>query len=192
MSNPFIDRLNFFYKSTNQHGVHSPFVYSLVTKCFYDKSSYLEYKRIKKTVPKEQLSNKKAQLLFRLERYFNFKSVLLSQKTNRQITEALTIANPEIKTIDITDIKNNEQKLDLCYLETLDFSNFENQIEKLLSHTHNDSLLLIDKIHASASSKKHWLSLKDHSKTTVTIDTYSYGFVFFRKEQPKEHFVIRL
>lgn len=31
--------LTFLIKSTNQHGVHSPFVYNLVTKCFYKKTS---------------------------------------------------------------------------------------------------------------------------------------------------------
>ena len=33
----------FFFKSTNQHGIHSPFVYDLVTQCFYDKKRFHEY-----------------------------------------------------------------------------------------------------------------------------------------------------
>jgi predicted O-methyltransferase YrrM len=40
--------LKFIKNSTNQHGVHSPFVYSLVTKCFYDKKNYAEYEILKK------------------------------------------------------------------------------------------------------------------------------------------------
>ena len=38
--------IKFLFGSTNQHGVHSPFVYDLVTKCFYDKSHYPEYDKI--------------------------------------------------------------------------------------------------------------------------------------------------
>lgn len=36
-----IKYFNFLKKATNQHGVHSPFVYQLITKCIYQKSSNL-------------------------------------------------------------------------------------------------------------------------------------------------------
>lgn len=39
--------LNFLWNSKNQHGVHSPFVFELVTKCFYDKKNYREYSILK-------------------------------------------------------------------------------------------------------------------------------------------------
>jgi predicted O-methyltransferase YrrM len=39
--------LNFLWNSKNQHGVHSPFVFDLVTKCFYDKQQYPEYSTLK-------------------------------------------------------------------------------------------------------------------------------------------------
>jgi predicted O-methyltransferase YrrM len=39
--------LNFFWHSKNEHGVHSPFVFNLVTKCFYDKKKYAEYTVLK-------------------------------------------------------------------------------------------------------------------------------------------------
>lgn len=38
--------LNFLWNSKNQHGVHSPFIYDLVTKCFYDKKKHPEYEKI--------------------------------------------------------------------------------------------------------------------------------------------------
>ena len=37
----------FLKRSTNQHGVHSPFVFDLVTKCFFDKQKHAEYSNIK-------------------------------------------------------------------------------------------------------------------------------------------------
>ncbi len=35
--------LKFLWHSKNEHGVHSPFVFDLVTKCFYDKRQKTEY-----------------------------------------------------------------------------------------------------------------------------------------------------
>jgi predicted O-methyltransferase YrrM len=49
--------LNFLFHSKNEHGVHSPFVFNLVTKCFYDKKQYPEYSILKK-YRKSLLENK--------------------------------------------------------------------------------------------------------------------------------------
>jgi predicted O-methyltransferase YrrM len=40
--------LKFIWNSTNAHGVHSPFVFDLVQKCFYDKTIYSEYSDLEK------------------------------------------------------------------------------------------------------------------------------------------------
>jgi len=35
--------IKFLFHSKNEHGVHSPFVFNLITKCFYDKTRFPEY-----------------------------------------------------------------------------------------------------------------------------------------------------
>jgi hypothetical protein len=37
-----------------------------------------------------------------------------------------------------------------------------------------------------------WEIIKNHEEVKVTIDTFQWGIVFFREEQEKEHFVIRI
>ena len=64
--------------------------------------------------------------------------------------------------------------------------------EKLLPYTHNNSVIIFDDIHWSADMEEAWGEIKKHPAVTVTIDTFFWGFVFFRKEQEKEDFVIRI
>ena len=56
----------------------------------------------------------------------------------------------------------------------------------------NNSVFLFENIHSNKESEKVWNYIKKHEKVTVTIDTFFWGFVFFRKEQEKEHFIIRI
>ena len=49
--------IKFLFHSKNEHGVHSPFVFDLVTKCFYDATKYPEYETLK-SYRKSLLENK--------------------------------------------------------------------------------------------------------------------------------------
>ena len=54
------------------------------------------------------------------------------------------------------------------------------------------SVWIFDDIHWSKDMEEAWEIIKNHPQVTVTIDTFQWGIVFFRKEQEKEHFVIRV
>ncbi|MDG1422739.1 MAG: class I SAM-dependent methyltransferase, partial [Flavobacteriaceae bacterium] len=64
--------------------------------------------------------------------------------------------------------------------------------ESSLLSIDNNSVFLFENIHSNKESEKVWNYIKKHEKVTVTIDTLLWGFVFFRKEQEKEHFIIRI
>lgn len=64
--------------------------------------------------------------------------------------------------------------------------------ELLLSSAHNDSVWIFDDIHWSKEMEEAWEIIQKNNRVTVTIDTYQWGFVFFRKEQEKEHFILRV
>ena len=46
----FWSYINFIFSATNQHGVHSPFVYNLVTKCFYNRTKRKSYGKIQSII----------------------------------------------------------------------------------------------------------------------------------------------
>ena len=63
--------------------------------------------------------------------------------------------------------------------------------DSLLSTAHNETVWIFDDIHWSADMEEAWEIIKKHPKVTVTIDTFQWGLVFFRREQEKEHFILR-
>ena len=64
--------------------------------------------------------------------------------------------------------------------------------EQLLPTITNETVWIFDDIHWSKPMEQAWEIIKNHPKVTVTVDTYSWGIVFFRTEQAKEHFVVRV
>ncbi|MGB1308321.1 MAG: O-methyltransferase [Oceanihabitans sp.] len=252
-----IQYFKFLIQATNQHGVHSPFIYNLVTKCFYNKSQYADYKTlseyrkklssnknkilvtdfgagsrvfksenrvVSKIAKTAGTTKKRAKLLYRLNHYFQSKKTLELGTSLGIATAALSLGNPngKVQTIegcpetakiaqqqfDYFNLKNielktnefnselaalNNQEFDLIYID----GNHQKEatlkyFEKLLAHTHNDSLVIFDDIHWSKKMQEAWQQIKMHPKVTVTIDSFYWGFVFFRKEQEKQHFTIRL
>ena len=249
--------LKFILKSTNQHGVHSPFVYNLVTNCFYNKTKFEAYKQLstfKKNLLKNKTkinvtdlgagsnvtnqrerliseiaknagsSTKNAQLLYRLTAYFKPKTILELGTSLGIATHAMCLGNPKASIITIegcpniaTFTKANFEKFQLKNIKLLT-GNFNDAIRKLHSNTydliffdgnhtkeatllyfetllptaHNDSVFIFDDIYWSKAMTEAWETIKQHPKVTVTINTFSWGFVFFRKEQVKEHFVVRV
>ena len=61
-----------------------------------------------------------------------------------------------------------------------------------LSMINNNSFWIFDDIYWSKEMQEAWLEIKNHPKVTVTIDVFHFGIVFFREEQAKEHFKIRV
>ena len=64
--------------------------------------------------------------------------------------------------------------------------------EALLKYVGNDSVIIFDDIYWSPEMTLAWEKIAAHPRVTVSIDTFQWGLVFFRKEQQKEHFIIRL
>ena len=252
-----IQYIKFLFKSTNQHGVHSPFVYDLVTKCFYDKIQYKAYQNISKYRNDLINNNSKinvsdlgagsqkiksntrsisdmarhigsrlnrAKLLYRLINYFKCKNMLELGTSLGIATQAMSLANQEASITTIEGCPNlskftrdNFKKNQLKNITLLN-DDFNSAIKKLSSSScdlvffdgnhqkdttlqyfetllptiHNDSVFIFDDIYWSKDMTEAWELIKQHPKVMVTVDTFFWGLVFFRKEQHKEHFKIRV
>jgi predicted O-methyltransferase YrrM len=64
--------------------------------------------------------------------------------------------------------------------------------EQLLPVAHNDTVFIFDDIYWSKAMTEAWNTIAQHPKVTVTVDTFHWGLVFFKKELTKENFKIRV
>ncbi|WP_299116106.1 class I SAM-dependent methyltransferase [uncultured Winogradskyella sp.] len=252
-----ISYIKFLFTSTNQHGVHSPFVYNFVTKCLYNKVNYSAYqkltdyhkilkssravlqitdlgegsktlgtnkRKVNQMVKTSSSSKKESKLLFRVTQYFNFNTILELGTSLGMGTYALALANKfsKISTIEGCPNTSNFAKSKFKELEIknvtfingdftviipslkedkFDFIFFDGHHNKaatiqyfksLLPKIHNDTVFVFDDIYWSKGMTEAWEYIKAHKTVTVTVDCFHLAFVFFRKEQAKQHFKIRV
>ena len=268
--------IKFLWNSKNEHAVHSPFVFDLITKCFYDKkpkpdpsgseqakqyqvlkeyrNSLLENKntievtdfgagskvfksnkrQIFKIAKTAGITTKRAELLFRITNYFQPSTILEIGTSLGLATSALALGNPKAKIITLEGCpetakiagnqlaklssqaksRDNIYNIEVVVTEFSEYFKTQNPkpktqnliyfdgnhsitatldyFELLLPTISNETIWIFDDIHWSPDMEKAWKIIKTHPKVTVTIDTFQWGLVFFRREQPKEHFVIRV
>ena len=63
--------------------------------------------------------------------------------------------------------------------------------ETCLANIHNDTVFVFDDIHWSDEMEQAWAYIKKHPSVSVTVDLFWVGLVFFRREQPKQDFILR-
>jgi predicted O-methyltransferase YrrM len=250
--------LHFLLTSTNQHGVHSPFVFDLICHCIYKKTPKVQLNLFKQTkkwlylndetitvtdfgkgssifksnqrkvndiAKVAGISTKKAGLLMRLIAYFNAKNCLEIGTSVGLGTSAMHIAH---STANITTLEGCKQTAQIAkqLFHHFNFNNinihigeFENTIPQVIQNetfdlvyfdgnhqkkptlfyfnnclktVSNNSVFIFDDINWSNEMANTWEEIKAHPKVTVTIDLYFWGLVFFRTEQLKQHFKIRV
>ena len=64
-------------------------------------------------------------------------------------------------------------------------------LKRLEAYSHNETIFILDDIRWSESMFQAWETIKSDARYHVTIDLFRMGIVVPRKEQEKEHFVIR-
>ena len=250
--------LKFLLKSNNHHGIHSPFVYELVTHCFYTKTK-IEYistfnrirqslfnnhtlievqdfgrgskifkgneRMVSKIAKVAGIGRKRAYLLMRMAHYLHPKQILEIGTSVGLGTAALSLGNSQAQIISLEGCSNTsnialnlfkEFRLNNIHLEIGEFKNtlpltlknnnidliyFDgnhdktatlNYFEACLGSVTNDSVFIFDDIYWSAEMKEAWDIIKNNEKVRVSIDIFYWGLVFFRKEQRKQHFTIRV
>lgn len=255
---PFIAYWRFLLQSTNEHGVHSPFVFSWITRCLYDRKAYPAYSQLK-TYASELNSSAdwidvvdcgagsrvfaqsrrkvssmaksagstafRSQLLYRCAAYFEPECILELGTSLGKGTLALALGAPKARILSLEGCPNtaafSRQKLENYPNITIRQTSFDDffankdafpplpgnslvfidghhqgeallrYCRQLLPFVTEDTVWILDDIHWSKDMETAWETLKTWNEIPVTVDTYRWGFVFFRYGQAEEHFVVR-
>jgi len=85
------------------------------------------------------------------------------------------------------------EKYDLVYVDGNHCKKKTLEYFKILCNkVTNDSVIIFDDIYWNKSMQEAWLEIIKDPKVTVSVDTFRWGLIFFRKEQHKQHFYIRM
>ncbi|MGR3809397.1 O-methyltransferase [Jiulongibacter sp. NS-SX5] len=63
--------------------------------------------------------------------------------------------------------------------------------EACLAKVHEEGCFVFDDINWSDGMRKAWDEIIAHPEVTISIDLFQMGIVFFRKKQPKQHFLLK-
>lgn len=118
-----------------------------------------------------------------------------------------TVARETFARLSLRNVKLIEGNLDATLAPTLatlpdpiDFAFFDGNhryeptiryFEQCLTRRTNQSVFVFDDIHWSAEMERAWETIKAHPEVMLTVDLFYMGLVFFRKNQPKQHFFLR-
>lgn len=85
-----------------------------------------------------------------------------------------------------------DKKFDLIYFDgnhlkkpTIDY------FTQCLAAAHEGSIFIFDDIHWTMEMEEAWDFIRNHKKVTLSIDSFKWGIVFFKKSQAKQHFTLR-
>lgn len=93
----------------------------------------------------------------------------------------------------LSDWLEKKPKIDFALIAArYGYSSIHDYFTQILSKTHEYSILVINHIHLSDEMEKAWNDIKLHPSVTLSIDLFSLGLIFFRKEfKVKQHLAIR-
>jgi len=157
-------KFSFLIKSTNQHGVHSPFVYFFLTKGIYNSSH--KYKNL----------SKNSRILQSTLDYFHVENVI-------------GISANRMNNLHTNPRKKKYKKL--YYIPDLTYYD-EKSFQTLISSVNEDSILYINNPYKSIKTLNNWNNLCRSNLFNVSIDFFVSGLLFKRSEQQKEHFRLRV
>jgi predicted O-methyltransferase YrrM len=211
-------RLLYKIRHHRGHGIHSPFVFDLITKVIEEKTPFYVYEDINRyleSFPELQHQNNKVhRLLFRFINWFSAKTILELGAGTGVSTLYLTVASSDIhcRSVEISSEKYEQagklyedwerniqqynepypelgEKFDCIFVNLRNYkADFSLLADYLLSLVREDSFIIMDGIRTNEEYQMLWRKLIARDEVFVSLDLYHLGILFFDKKYYKRNY----
>lgn len=192
------------FRHKRGYGVHSPFVFDLITNVIKEKAIYYDFERIEAMGNIREKERKLYRLLFRLAEYFSYRNVLCVGVRTPWVSRYLTAVSKHMvllnggetcegaeytEHVKPEDLKGLE--VDMIVLGRAFEADWDEAWEEVLKERRQGPLCVVIKdIYKSHFNSLAWRQLRREG--TVSIDMMWYGIVFFdsRLQRGKYNMII--
>ena len=179
------------FRHKRGYGVHSPFVFDLITNVIKEKAVYYDFGRIESMGEIREKEKKLYRLLFRLAEYFSYRDVLCVGVQGPWVSRYLSAVSRQMHLMNggcqcpgaeyNEGVKPGElkgRKIDLVFLGKAFEEDWDEAWEEVLRERREGPLCVVVKdIYKGRFNSLVWRQLRQHG--TVSIDMMWYGIVFF-------------
>ena len=188
--------LQYYWVASNSkgHGIHSPFVFKFIQEILNWKSPLTAIENntpaVKQILDQIEaavsapLTPKNKIVIARLLQWLNPITTLVTGDKKQFDAKTVMQANGTYEAV---------EKIDFVFIgEGQDGATILQSVNRVMDKMHSNSWLILHGIHADSNMETVWNTLKEHSNIRLSIDLFTIGILFCRKEQKEqEHFIIR-
>ncbi len=175
------------------HGIHSPYLYHLITQVLFNKNPYYCFDNIETSCPATEREHLLGQTLFRLAEDINASTMVVCCEADAVDVAYLESVKADAHIVQLTDAErlNSLSDIDLAVFDDYhDTNKLLNLFEGMLSHTHSKSVFFIKHIHKKGM-EQCWNVFISHPHVKASLDVYHYGILLFKPDLEKRHYLIK-
>jgi hypothetical protein len=191
--------LQYYWVASNSkgHGIHSPFVFKFIQDILNGKSpstaienntpAVNEILQEIEAASSSKLHPKIKLVIARLLQWLNPITILVTGDKKQFDADSAINTNAKIGST------QSVESIDFAFIgEGQDGATILQSVNRVMDKMHSNSWVILHGIHADSNMETVWSTLKEHSNIRLSIDLFTIGILFCRKEQKEqEHFIIR-
>lgn len=191
--------LQYYWVASNSkgHGIHSPFVFKFIQEILNGKSPLTAIENntpaVKQILDQIEaavsapLTPKNKIVIARLLKWLNPITTLVTGDKKQFDADSAINTNAKIGST------QSVESIDFAFIgEGQDGATILQSVNRVMDKMYSNSWVILHGIHADSNMETVWNTLKEHSNIRLSIDLFTIGILFCRKEQKEqEHFIIR-